>query len=546
MNPISGSHYDEMTLLLFIEQQLEEERAAGVRAHITACEKCRRLHDALEGESALLRSAMREEEEPVPARLLQGPGPDHGIPWGWLLGLGSAGAGAYTLWAGIFEPVVRQAGVAGLGQRNLVATFLFDSVFWKGWESLMDFSQFLALATLGSVAAYFWRRAGSRRTPTAALLLAGLLGLFVSAPVAYAASETRKGDSIKVGESETIRGDFFAFGNDITIAGTVDGDAVLFGRAIEISGHVKGDLIFFGHMAQVSGQVDGDIRAFCNTSTLDAAVGKNVTLFSEDFRLKKKASIGGSLTSFNSRLSLDGRVGRDVFAGFNRGQIDGFIGGELKARGNELVVGPDAELAGSARFRGEKEPTVSEKAKLAGKIAFERLSERREFNAFKFFWSQLISLAGAMAVGIIAVLLIPGLFSDIVKSAQRPGSALGLLIWPGLPVLAVFVCFTLIGIPIGVGALMIWCMAWYAAQVFVGTALGELFLGRAADRKGLFLRMGIGLVAIRAVASIPRFLETPRLTSFLLILCLWILIGAWGMGAMALAIHKRTRPEPVF
>jgi anti-sigma factor RsiW len=64
-------HIDEMTLLLYVERQLDRESAQEVSLHTQTCEKCLTLLRALDRESRLLTRAMLEQDEPLPARLAE-------------------------------------------------------------------------------------------------------------------------------------------------------------------------------------------------------------------------------------------------------------------------------------------------------------------------------------------------------------------------------------------------------------------------------------------------------------------------------------------
>ena len=55
-------HLDEMTLLLYIERQLDRARGLEVSAHTQECDSCRTLLRAMERESRLLTRAMLLEE----------------------------------------------------------------------------------------------------------------------------------------------------------------------------------------------------------------------------------------------------------------------------------------------------------------------------------------------------------------------------------------------------------------------------------------------------------------------------------------------------
>ena len=61
-------HPDEITLLLYVERQLEREAAHEVSLHTQTCTRCLTLLRALDRESRLLTRSMVEEDEPLPLR----------------------------------------------------------------------------------------------------------------------------------------------------------------------------------------------------------------------------------------------------------------------------------------------------------------------------------------------------------------------------------------------------------------------------------------------------------------------------------------------
>src|SRR5437879_8057245 len=99
--PKETKHLDEMTLLLYIERQLDRARGLEVSAHTQECDACRTLLRALERESRLLTRAMLEEEEPLPSRLAQfQERARKSMQWIWGLVFGLAATGAYALYTG--------------------------------------------------------------------------------------------------------------------------------------------------------------------------------------------------------------------------------------------------------------------------------------------------------------------------------------------------------------------------------------------------------------------------------------------------------------
>src|SRR5207247_4898237 len=128
-------HLDEVTLLLYIERQLDRARGLEVSAHTQECDTCRTLLRALERESGLLTRAMLEENEPLPSRLAQfQERARKSMQWIWGLVFGLAATGAYALYTGYVLPWEQQLEQAGVGGSNVVRLLVFQDVSGRGWE----------------------------------------------------------------------------------------------------------------------------------------------------------------------------------------------------------------------------------------------------------------------------------------------------------------------------------------------------------------------------------------------------------------------------
>jgi dipeptide/tripeptide permease len=79
---------------------------------------------------------------------------------------------------------------------------------------------------------------------------------------------------------------------------------------------------------------------------------------------------------------------------------------------------------------------------------------------------------------------------------------------------------------------MFWVMAIYAAQVIVGTWLGDRLLGEAIGMGPGLGRMALGLLILRAIGMVPY-------------LGVWFssLVVCLGLGAIVLTIYRNMRPQ---
>jgi cytoskeletal protein CcmA (bactofilin family) len=525
-------HLDEMTLLLYIERQLDRARGQEVSAHTQECRTCQTLLRALERESRLLTRAMLEEDEAMPARLAAfQERARRSMQWIWGLVFGLAATGAYALYTDYVRNWQAQLDQAGFGGTSVVSLLIVQGAFWKGWQSMITLLEVLALVTLAGLGAVFFRRR-IRRGAALALVLTGFCGV-LAAPAPAAATEFRKGQTVEVGESEKITGDLYVSGERVKIEGTVDGDVIAAGKDLEIDGHVTGDVITAGQSLRIRGQVDGNVRSAGNNVTITGTVGKNVTWFGETVSVDAPGKVGGSITMFGSTLRLDGRLERDILFFADEVSVNSYVGGGIRGKGRMLMISSGAQVGGPIRFEGEKPAEVSSQAKLASPVEFIQAQPKHNYRTGGYYVWQVIWAASFVLFGLVLFALMPKFSGDAVAAAEQYGASagLGVLVIFGVPIAAVIACITVVGLFLGISTLFLWYASLYYAQVIVGALVGQWLLGRTQEWWPLIGRMTMGLLLVRLCTTIP---EVGG----------WIKLGViiWGIGALSLALFRRFQP----
>ena len=528
-------HLDEMTCLLYLERQLDRARGLEVSSHTQECESCRTLLRALDRESRLLTRAMFEDNEPLPSRLAQfQETARRSMQWIWGLAFGLAATGLYALYTQYIEPWQQQLQQAGFSGTNLLGLLIFQSAFWKGWQSMITLLEILALATLGGLGVMLLRRR-IRRGSALALLFAGLC-VAMAMPAPASATEFRKGDRITIGKDEVVHSDLYVAGGQIRIGGTIEGDLVVAGGDVEVSGHVAGDMLSASGQVRMTGQVDGSIRGYAGNITIKGKVGRNVMTFGGDVNIDHDAAITGSVTTGSGRLSLDGHVGRDLLAFAGQANLSGSIDGSAKIRGGELNIDSSTVIKGPVEFEGDREPQVSPQATLGSPVRFvKRTTGPNYANPHYYVW-QVIWMAAFILYGLVLYSLMPKFSQEAVKSAEQYGAAagLGVLVLFGVPIAACIACVTVVGLFIGVSTLFVWWASVYFAQVVVGTVVGQWLMGRTSEFWPVVGRMAVGVVIVRLCTTIPGVGGWVKFVAVL-----------WGIGAISLAVFRRFQPLPV-
>jgi cytoskeletal protein CcmA (bactofilin family) len=528
-------HFDEMACLLYLDGQLDGARSREMAAHLAYCVSCRDLLHALERETALLSSALTEDTEPMPARLISERA--RSLPsWVWTLAFGAFAAGAYWVWTDGIGPWFDQLSSAGFGGTDMFSMIVFSGAFWEGWSDMIDAMQIGAVILL-AIVAIGWIRRRLRRSVAVAVVMSALL-FALALPQGAAAAEVRRGQSISVPAGETVHNDLVATGGSVRIEGTVEGDVIAFTRDLTVTGHVTGDVIAFAEEAVIDGTVDGNVRVFSRGAVLQGTVGKNVTAFGRSVDLISKANIGGGMIVLAGEMDLDGKIQRDLLGLVGRSNLDGLIGGQAWLHGGTLTVESTAEIHGPAMFEGPQQPVVEAGAKLASPIRTEITQDvrRTRRSTARVVIRAIVSYGAALAVGILLLAIFPGFFSATLHEAAKIGLPIGigaLALISGAFLLILGILLVIVGVGAGVAAVMAYAPILYVAQVFVGAWLGNKIMGEPpAITSAVIGRMAVGLLILHVVRLIPVLGGLVGLAVLL-----------WGTGAVLLGFYRMSRVE---
>ena len=532
-------HFDEMACLLYLEGQLEPARSRELAAHVQECASCRDLLHALQHETALLSSALTEDNESLPARLLGERG--RSLPsWVLTLAFGAFAAGAYWFWTDAIGPWFDQLSNAGFGGTDVFSMLVFSGAFWEGWGDMIDAIQIGALI-LAAILVIGWIARRSRRSVAVAMVLPALL-FAMALPQQASAAEVRRGRDVLIPASEVIHNDLIVASPSVRVDGTVEGDLIAATRSLTVTGHVTGDVIAFSGETVIDGTVDGNVRVMTRSLVLQGMIGKNVTAFANSMDLIPRSSVGGGMIAFAGDADLGGKIQRDLLGFVARADIDGLVGGRVWVRGGNLTVGSTGEIRGPATFEGPRQPVVEAGAKLASPFQVEITQARRRGrrSVTGVVIRAIFSYGAALGIGILLLAIFPGFF----RAAMRETAAIGLPIGVGAIILIASVFVLILGVLLliagsgaGVASVLAYAPILYVAQVFVGTWLGNKIVGEPPAAPGAGIgpvagRMAVGLLIFHVVRLIPILGGLVGLAVVL-----------WGAGAVLLGFYRLSRVE---
>jgi Putative zinc-finger len=529
--------YSEQDCALAVDGELAADEAQRLRDHLTTCQRCRALVDALRSENRVLSDSLHElpDEAVSPAGFSR---PRWSWAWGNLaimaavLALGSIisvwfdelSIPAALEWFNPFSPS---------GRANLIS-YLFYYIANGGTAMLADYAAVVGwislLLLLGGGALLLGRR-GRLRQPGLRLLIV-LLALSLPS----FALERRHGEFVTVAANETVDDTLLASGNTVRVEGVVNGDVLAFGRTVEVRGTVKGDLVSCAQRTEVSGTVEGHIYTLSHSLDLDGQLGHSIYGLVQSLRVNDRGHVGEDIVVGAGDVSLEGVVKRSVNIFTSNGDVSGSIGRDLTMAGGSLTLTNTGRVGGnlSARVRQVKDVHIADGATIAGKRDVQVRVRKSQFTRPRFYFYQAVWLAAAMLVGWLGLVLSPGF---VQASTQAVGSGwrslgLGVGVLVGVPVTIVVAAITLVGIPLSLMLFAAYLAAIYLAKIWVGAFLGRVLLKPAgATKHDWLLGLLVGLLILSIVGFIPYLGGLVRLG----MVCL-------GLGALAWQLYHASRP----
>lgn len=373
-----------------------------------------------------------------------------------------------------------------------------------------------------------------KRRLSLALMIAFILTI-LGAPAAFAA-DFRTDTTITIGEGEVIDDDLYLLGTTITINGTVNGDVFAAGTNVTVNGTVNGNASLAGGSVTIGGAVVRGARVATNDFSMSGSVGEDLLLLGNTTIIDTGASIGRDLILTISTLTLNGAVERRVAGVAESVTLNGSVGAEFDLGAGTLVITDDASIGGDLTYRSASEAEIAGGAEIGGQITHEKADEV-DFDTG--FWFGIAGLIMTAVYGTVFLLVFPRL--TIAASNQlleRPlmSVGMGIVFLIVVPIVSVLVMITVIGIPLGLITLILYGIALFSAQVFVGMTIGRLILSFVSDgnrRLIQFFGLLIGLLILYGISFVPYLNSWAPL-----------IIAILGLGGLMLAIGRLRREQP--
>ncbi len=332
--------------------------------------------------------------------------------------------------------------------------------------------------------------------------------VFGGAPAPAEAQSVEVGDVLTIASGEVREGDLYAAGEAVRVDGRLNGDLVAGARRILVDGRVEGDLFAAGNTIDLRGPIGDSTRIVGQILTVDTTIDGDLLAGGEELYLTENASVAGGLTAAASLVEIDGTVGRGARVAAGEIIVRGTVNGDVNVIADHLDLAPGARITGDLDYRARTPLSPEAAAQVEGAVRYEEPVEDPDnggggFGFLFWFWQVLASLL----TGIVVVAALRGVVERLVASIAEEttlGALLGFTAFLLIPVAAAIAIVTLVGLPIGVAAVLLFGLALYAAKLPIAVWIGGRLLG-LAGRPGAspYTAMAVGILLLYLLFAIP-------------------------------------------
>lgn len=361
------------------------------------------------------------------------------------------------------------------------------------------------------------------------IVITSLLALLLTLPALALRFES--GENVRI--SQAVYEDIYVFSGTINIEAPVYGDIWCAGGTVTVSDTVTGDIVLGGGNIYLRGTVLDDVRAAGGTLTISGHIGGDLLVTGGTISVERDAVIDGSVAVSGGTVAFSG-IARGVFksvAGkldlngtaekdfeFNGGELtlNGTIGGPSILAAQNITIGENAALRGPVRYWTEKgEISFGDALQNGATASFDpSLQKHLDQPDAKFLgFASFLAVLWYLLAGFTLLWLGQWLFERTFKAAATTASAepvrslgYGFLYFVVVPVAIVLLFITVIGIPIGLIALLFYGLFFALANIITALVGANWIDQRKAYNWRLlqlvFVALGL-LVVLKLLTFIP-------------------------------------------
>ncbi|MEJ0021117.1 MAG: hypothetical protein WDN47_00870 [Candidatus Doudnabacteria bacterium] len=344
----------------------------------------------------------------------------------------------------------------------------------------------------------------------AILSLALLAFAFTASAAEFIQPPSKMQGSVSTMEQDVHKNLYIAGANVTVNSKTLD-DLAAAGGMVTINGDVEKDLLLAGGNLTVNGAVGDNARIAGGNISISGPVLGDLVVAGGNITVAEKATVGGDLVVGGGNITVDSDIKGNVKIGGGAVMINSTITGNVDVMANKsLTFGPNSVVMGRIVYKGPSEAIIQDGAKVST-IDFTMIASRNVAGkiAALITIATLIKLLALFIAAWVLNRIFKGTFqtlSEHIYAKPWHSMGIGALVLFGVPLLAVILMITVLGLYLGLFLLVSYCLILLTSALlmpyFVGASVVAMY-NKTSNLKLGWQELVYGLLIVTLVGWIP-------------------------------------------
>lgn len=352
-------------------------------------------------------------------------------------------------------------------------------------------------------------------------------------------------DIIILPSSSVLNQDYFVYGKNIEILGTVNGNVYVFGGQVLIDGTINGNVLIVAGGVELSGKVSQNVWVLSGQVSVTGTVGKSIKGVSATIELYPRAHVGQSVILLAERVDLKSTIEQHARVYASTLRLSECIGGNLYAHVRSMRIASNAYIGGNVEYWSHKKALISSDAQIQGEIShhpslFYHIFHGKIFKSLKIgskLATLIMNFFYTFVIALIMMRYFPQCIEDTVEALNTKtfqAFIAGVILVFLLPLLFTLLLITIVGIPFAFTLLVINVISFYTVKILTITWISNYIFSKRNFDKHRCLYFIFGLIIYYFLTLIPYIGRVVAALTLLL-----------GLGGLILGRIDRSKKKKI-
>lgn len=267
--------------------------------------------------------------------------------------------------------------------------------------------------------------------------------------------------------------DKYLFEDTVEISETIEGNIYVFASTLTISGRVKGDVYFSSGEVNITGVIEGEARGIAAQIVIDGTVEEDCVFLCASYSSTENSRLQGRNFIISGNISADGYYAEKntFYSSFVR--LGGFFK-ELNVHAGKIIVNEDLEIQNTLQYWSNEKVEISSRS-IRNKVIFHpsflsrvQSSMLKTIKLSSVIITTLMNFFYSLVIGLV-------LYKYFRKKIESSSNAIqkypirclvnGIVVMIGLPLLAIALLITIVGVPFALTLLAVNVIGFYTAKI---------------------------------------------------------------------------------